>query len=42
LGRAKIVSGKCWSTPTLSRGRLFVRSTKEGACVDLSSQVSLK
>lgn len=23
---------KCWSTPALSNGRLYVRSTKEGAC----------
>jgi outer membrane protein assembly factor BamB len=35
LGRFKAVSGKCWSTPALSNGRLYVRSTKEGACFDL-------
>ncbi|MCX7871853.1 MAG: PQQ-like beta-propeller repeat protein [Verrucomicrobiae bacterium] len=32
---AKILNGKCWSTPSFSNGRLYVRSTKEGACVDL-------
>jgi len=27
---------KCWTTPALSDGRLYVRSTKEAACLDLS------
>ena len=36
LGRTKAVEGKCWSSPALSNGRLYVRSTKEGACLDLS------
>ena len=35
ITRAKIITGKCWTTPALSDGRLYVRSTKEGACVDL-------
>ena len=34
LGRIKAVEGKCWSTPALSDGRLYIRSTKEGACLD--------
>ena len=37
LARAKAVNGKCWSTPALSNGRLYVRSTKESACLDLGS-----
>ncbi|SPE61422.1 Pyrrolo-quinoline quinone [Verrucomicrobia bacterium] len=37
LGRFKAVSGKCWSSPGLNQGRLYVRSTKEGACFDLSA-----
>jgi outer membrane protein assembly factor BamB len=37
LARTKAVRGKCWSTPALSNGRLYVRSTKEGACLDLAS-----
>ena len=37
LARTKAVQGKCWSTPALSNGRLYVRSTKEGACLDLGS-----
>ena len=32
----KIVEGKCWSTPAYSDGKLYIRSTKEGACVDVS------
>jgi outer membrane protein assembly factor BamB len=35
LARTRAVSGKCWSTPALANGRLYVRSTKEGACFDL-------
>lgn len=37
LARTKAVEGKCWSTPALSNGKLYVRSTKEGACLDLAS-----
>ena len=36
IARAKVLTGKCWSTPALSDGRLYVRSTKEGACLDVS------
>jgi outer membrane protein assembly factor BamB len=36
VARFKAVAGKCWSTPALSNGRLYVRSTKEGACFDLA------
>ncbi len=32
LGRAKAVDGKCWSTPAVADGKVFVRSTTEGAC----------
>jgi outer membrane protein assembly factor BamB len=34
IARAKIVTGKCWSSPTLANGRVFVRSTKEAVCLD--------
>lgn len=33
ISRVQAVTGKCWSTPALSDGRLYVRSTKEGACL---------
>jgi outer membrane protein assembly factor BamB len=36
LARFKAVPGKCWNSPSLCQGRLYVRSTKEGACFDLS------
>lgn len=36
LARIKVLPGKCWNSPALSNGRLYVRSTKEGACFDLS------
>ena len=37
IGRTKAINGKCWSTPALSNGRLYVRSTKESACLDLTA-----
>lgn len=33
LSRIKAVDGKCWSTPALSDGRIYVRSTEEAACL---------
>ena len=33
LARFKAVGGKCWSTPAFSDGRIYVRSTTEGACL---------
>lgn len=35
LARAKVLKGKCWSTPAYSDGRVFVRSTLEGACFEV-------
>lgn len=34
LSRQKVLEGKCWTTPTVSGGRVFVRSTKEAACLE--------
>ena len=36
VARAKVIDGKCWSTPAFSDGKLFVRSTVEAACLDLA------
>lgn len=36
LARFKAVDGKCWNHPTVSSGRVFVRSTKEGACLEVT------
>ena len=34
--RTQAVKGKCWSTPALSDGRIYVRSCEEGVCLDVS------
>ena len=34
LSRTDVLDGKCWSTPAYSDGRIFVRSTVEGACLE--------
>lgn len=36
--RFQAIEGKCWSTPAMSNGRIYIRSTKEGACLDLSAK----
>jgi outer membrane protein assembly factor BamB len=38
VARAKVLDGKCWSTPTLSGGRIYARSTKEGVCLDVAGK----
>ena len=35
LGRTKAVTGKCWSTPAYSNGKIYVRSTEEAACLEV-------
>ncbi|HUS37634.1 MAG TPA: PQQ-binding-like beta-propeller repeat protein [Verrucomicrobiae bacterium] len=42
LGRFRAVEGKCWSTPTIANGRIYVRSVKEGACYEVGSRLSLR
>ena len=32
------ITGICYATPAFSNGRLYIRSTKEGACYDLSGK----
>ena len=41
IARAKVLNGKCWSTPALSDGKLYVRSTKEAACLDVSAKSAI-
>lgn len=36
IAHFKAIEGKCWSSPALSDGRLYVRSTKEAACLDVA------
>ena len=38
IARTKAVAGKCWSTPAFSDGRIYVRSVKEGACLNVSGR----
>ena len=38
LARAKVLEGKCWTTPVVSGGKVFVRSTREAACLDLGGR----
>ena len=33
LWKGNVLDGKCWSTPAFSNGKIFIRSTKEAACV---------
>ena len=34
--RADVLDGKCWSSPSFSDGRVYVRSTLQGACLNLT------
>lgn len=40
ISRADVISGKCWSTPALSDGKVYLRSTTEGVCVDIGGKVA--
>ncbi|MEI9897033.1 MAG: PQQ-binding-like beta-propeller repeat protein [Chthoniobacter sp.] len=38
ISRAKVLDGKCWTTPSISNGMIFARSTKEAVCLDVSGR----
>lgn len=38
LARAKVLDGKCWTTPAFANGRIYVRSIKEAVCLDASGR----
>ena len=42
VARMKALDGKCWSTPVISNGRIYVRSVKEGVCLDVSARTAAK
>src|SRR6266702_2398474 len=42
VARAKVLDGKCWSTPVVSNGRIYARSVKEGACFDVSARTAAR
>ncbi len=37
-GRADVLPGKCWTTPVVSGGHVFARSTQEAVCLDVSAK----
>jgi len=38
LSRAKVLDGKCWTTPIVANGMIFARSTKEAVCLDVTGR----
>jgi len=38
--RFKAIGGKCWTTPVLANGRVYVRSTTEAACFDITGRTA--
>jgi len=38
IARARVLDGKCWTTPILANGRIYARSTKEAVCLDVSGR----
>jgi outer membrane protein assembly factor BamB len=40
LSRAHVVEGKCWSTPVISKGRVYVRSATQSVCLDISQHTA--
>ena len=35
LSRAQVLRGKCWTSPTLAHGKLYLRNQEEIVCLDL-------
>jgi len=42
IAQKDVLDGKCWSTPAIANGRVYVRSTKEGKCLDLTTKVAAR
>ncbi len=38
LARAKVLEGKCWTTPVVAGSRIFARSTQEAVCLEVVPQ----
>ncbi|MBI5819989.1 MAG: PQQ-binding-like beta-propeller repeat protein [Verrucomicrobia bacterium] len=38
LGEFQAIGGKCWNTFAISNGRVYLRSTTEGACLDVAGK----
>jgi outer membrane protein assembly factor BamB len=37
IAQAQVLSGRCWTIPTLCRGKLYLRDFNKAVCLDLSS-----
>ena len=35
LSRAQVLTGKCWTSPTLAHRKLYLRNQEEIVCLDL-------
>ncbi|MEQ1859826.1 MAG: PQQ-binding-like beta-propeller repeat protein [Chthoniobacteraceae bacterium] len=42
VARAKVLDGKCWTTPVVSNGMVFLRSTKQAVCLDLRAGLAAR
>ena len=42
ISRAKVLEGKCWTTPVVADGRVYLRSTKQAVCLDLRSGLAAR
>jgi outer membrane protein assembly factor BamB len=42
VARRHVLEGKCWNCPSVSNGRIYARSTKEGVCLDVSVNPSAR
>ena len=38
IGRSHVLSGKCWNYASISNGRIYARSTKEGVSLDATAK----
>ncbi len=38
VASAKILSGKCWTIPTLANGKLYLRNQKDMVCLDITEK----
>jgi outer membrane protein assembly factor BamB len=36
VARSHVLAGKCWNAASVSNGRIYARSTREGASLDVS------
>ncbi|MDB6110276.1 MAG: outer rane biosis protein [Pedosphaera sp.] len=36
VAREHVLDGKCWNSASISNGRIYARSTKEGVCLDVA------